>query len=78
MRKRDDMAISKTDGVNLGQARAFAGTAKALRVQLESEDEPRWIPRSQIHDDSEVYDDKDNATGDLVVTRWFAEKESLA
>jgi hypothetical protein len=72
------MAIAKTDGVNLGQAQAIAGTEKALRVQLESEDEPRWIPRSQVHDDSEVYDDKDNATGDLVVTRWFAEKEGLA
>lgn len=72
------MAITKTDGVNLGQAQAIAGTDKALRVQLESEDEPRWVPKSQIHDDSEVYDDKDNATGDLVVTRWFAEKEGLA
>lgn len=71
------MAIAKTDGVNLGQAQAIAGTEKALHVQLESEDEPRWIPRSQIHDDSEVYDDKNNATGDLVVTRWFAEKEGL-
>lgn len=71
------MAIAKTDGVNLGQAQAISGTEKALRVLLESEDEPRWIPRSQIHDDSEVYDDKNNTTGDLVVTRWFAEKEGL-
>lgn len=71
------MTITKTDGVNLGQAQAVSGTEKALRVQLESEDSPRWIPRSQIHDDSEVYDDKDHATGDLVVNRWFAEKEGL-
>ncbi len=72
------MSIVKTDGVNLGQARVIFGTDKALRVQLESEDDPRWIPKSQIHDDSEVYDNKDNATGDLVVTRWFADKEGLA
>lgn len=71
------MAISKTDGVNLGPAQAIGGTEKALRVQLESEDEPRWIPKSQIHDDSEVYDLDKNATGDIVVTRWFAEKEGL-
>lgn len=71
------MAITKTNGVNLGQAQAIAGTEKALRVQLASEDHPRWIPRSQIHDDSEVYDLDDNGTGDLVVTRWFAEKERL-
>lgn len=71
------MAISKTDGVNLGRAQAIAGTEKALRVQLESEDDPRWIPKSQIHDDSEVYDCGDNASGDLIVRRWFAEKEGL-
>jgi len=71
------MAIAKTDGVNLGQAQAIAGTEKALRVQLESEDTARWIPRSQIHDDSEVYDLGNNATGDLVIKRWFAEKEGL-
>lgn len=71
------MAIMKTDGANLGPAQAISGTEKALRVQLESEDRPRWVPRSQIHDDSEVFDDKDNASGDLVVTKWFAEKEGL-
>lgn len=72
------MTISKTDGVNVGKAKALSGTVKALRVQLESEDSPRWIPRSQIHDDSEVYDTDDNTTGDLVLTHWFAEKEGLA
>lgn len=69
--------VLRTDGVNLGLAQAIAETEKALRVQLESEDSPRWIPKSQIHDDSEVYDADKNATGDLVVTRWFAEKEGL-
>lgn len=71
------MAIAKTDGVNLGQASARAETAKALRIQLESEDSPRWIPKSQIHDDSEVYDNDKNSTGDLIVSRWYAEKEGL-
>lgn len=72
------MAISKTDGVNLGQAQLVRETDKAVLVELEDDDQSqRWIPKSQIHDDSEVFN-KDNATGDLVVTRWFAEKESLA
>ena len=31
-----------------------------------------WIPKSQIHDDSEIY--KDGQTGDLVIQSWFAEK----
>jgi hypothetical protein len=34
-----------------------------------------WIPKSVIHDDSEVY--KEGAEGKLVVARWFAEKEGL-
>lgn len=72
------MAISKTDGANLGPCRVIAATEKAIKVQLESEDDPRWVPRGQVHDDSEAYDADNNATGDLVVTRWFAEKEGLA
>lgn len=72
------MAISKTDGVNLGQCQVITATEKAVKVQLESEDDTRWVPRSQIHDDSEAFDADKNATGDLVVKRWFAEKEGLA
>lgn len=66
------------DSVNLGPCQVIAATEKAIKVQLESEDSPRWVPKSQIHDDSEAFDAKDNATGDLVVKRWFAEKEGLA
>lgn len=72
------MAISKTEGVNLGPARVVRATAKALLVYVESEDAQRWVPRSQVHDDSEVFDDSSNAEGDLVVTQWFAQKEGLA
>lgn len=74
------MAILKTDGVNLGPCQVIAATEKALRVRLESDDDSvlaRWIPKSQVHDDSEAFDADKNATGDLVVTRWFAEKEGL-
>jgi hypothetical protein len=70
------MTILKTDGVNLGPCQILGATEKAVKVQLESEDDVRWIPKSQIHDDSEAYDTK-NTTGDLVVSRWFAEKEGL-
>lgn len=34
-----------------------------------------WVPKSLIHDDSEVY--KEGTKGTLVVARWFAEKEGL-
>lgn len=36
-----------------------------------------WIPQSQVHDDSEVYDDRNNNEGKLVITKWWAEKEGL-
>jgi hypothetical protein len=34
-----------------------------------------WVPKSVIHDDSEVYKEGDRGT--LIVARWFAEKEGL-
>lgn len=34
-----------------------------------------WVPKSLIHDDSEVY--KAGTDGKLVVARWFAEREGL-
>ncbi len=62
---------------DLGQAQCIRMTEKALLVQLETESDARWIPKSQVHDDSEVYDDDKNASGKLVVTEWFANKEGL-
>lgn len=65
-------------GANLGAAEVVPGrsTAKALLVQIADEDEPRWIPKSVIHEDSEVYR-SDSEPGTLVVERWWAEKEGL-
>lgn len=34
-----------------------------------------WVPKSQITDDSEVWEP--GQSGKLVITRWFAEKEGL-
>lgn len=34
-----------------------------------------WIPRSQIHDDSEVYDGHQEGT--LLITKWIAEQKGL-
>ena len=57
-------------------------TTKAIMVRRAgpsaTEREGTWVPKSVIHDDSEVYDMKDGAgPGKLVVLRWFAEKEGL-
>jgi len=52
-------------------------TAKAIQVRFDDNlATETWIPKSVIHDDSEVY--AEGHTGELVVARWFAEKEGLA
>lgn len=33
----------------------------------------RWVPKSVVHEDSEVY--KDGTDGKLVLVHWFAAKE---
>ena len=35
------------------------------------------IPRSQIHDDSEVYDEDKHNEGKLVIPEWLAEDRGL-
>ena len=58
------------DGVTVGDAVAVGETDKALKVDLEGE--IIWVPKSQIHDDSEVYEP--GTDGTLIVTRWFADQ----
>jgi len=50
-------------------------TVRALLVWIPDLDEAKWIPKSVIHDDSEIYDDGEGSEGQLVVLTWFAEKE---
>lgn len=61
----------------LGNGRVKRGSDKALQIELDS-GETVWIPKSMIHDDSEVYDDDKNNEGEVVVQTWWAEKEGLA
>lgn len=61
--------------VSLGDGRAIEEREKALRVALDT-GEIVWIPKSMIHDDSEVYEE--GHEGDVVVARWWAEQEGLA
>jgi hypothetical protein len=51
-----------------------AETEKALLVEIEGD--KYWLPKSQIHEDSEIQEKGD--TGTLKTTKWWAEKESLA
>lgn len=48
-------------------------TGKACLCIIDGEE--HWIPKSQIHDDSEVYEE--GHEGRLVVTQWIAEQKGL-
>lgn len=48
-------------------------TAKALLVVVDGEE--AWIPKGQIHDDSEVY--RQGHTGTLIVSEWIAKQKGL-
>lgn len=62
-------------GVSLGEGECVRETDLAILVKLET-GESKWLPKSQMHDDSEVW--KPEQSGDVVVKRWWAEKEGLA
>lgn len=59
------------DSFRIENVTAIRETAKALLCVIESEE--TWIPKSVIHDDSEVYAVGDEGT--LIVLEWFAKKE---
>ena len=74
MKKGCQMAISRDECVSVEVERVKCATDKALCVVVEGEEV--WIPRSQIHDDSEVWDEGHEGT--LVVPLWLAEAKGIA
>ena len=44
-------------------------------ILCEIDEEEMWIPKSQIHDDSEVY--KMGSEGILIISKWIAKKKGL-
>lgn len=67
--------ITDDDTVSFDVDQVEAEGEKAILVELEGE--KVWVPKSQIHDDSEVYS-KASGGGTLIVTRWWAEQRGLA
>lgn len=49
-------------------------TVKSVLVDIDGEE--IWVPKSQISDDSEVYDSK-STSGTLVIKEWFARVKGL-
>jgi hypothetical protein len=66
------------DGVSLGAGTVKTETDKALLIELEDLGEERWIPKSVIHADSEVYEASgDGSSGDVVVQQWWADDKGI-
>jgi len=63
-----------SETVSFEVERIEAETDKAILVDFDGE--KTWVPKSQIHDDSEVWS-KENDSGTLIVTRWWATKNGL-
>jgi hypothetical protein len=59
--------------VELEDVSVEAETDLALLCNID--DKKHWIPKSVVHEDSEVSSEGD--TGTIVLQRWFAEKEGL-
>jgi hypothetical protein len=72
--KEKSVGRTDTEVVVFDDCLCIAETAKAIKVILPDNDET-WIPKSQVDDDSEVYEDGDSGT--LVVSRWFSDKEGI-
>jgi hypothetical protein len=58
-------------GHSLGVVTVLRETDRAILVEGKDLDEETWIPKSMVHEDSEVWKDGQEA-GELVVKTWFA------
>ncbi len=75
----DDGHGDEPEGADLQVEKVLQESTKALQVVLLDTGDVRWIPKSVIHSDSEVFAKPDAGTGvgKLVVHMWFAEQEGL-
>jgi hypothetical protein len=64
----EDYEPVEFENVTVAQARD-----KALLCRIDGKN--HWIPTSQIHDDSEVYEA--GTEGTLIIPRWLAVKQGL-
>lgn len=65
-----------TDDVVEVEVEVLVETEKALHVFVVDTGDEVWIPKSQIHDDSDVYS-RDTSPGTITITRWIAEQKGI-
>lgn len=70
MAHEDDEEPYKCEAVCIGM------TPKALHIKF-TDGTKMWVPKSVVHDDSEVFDDDENKAGKLVLHAWFAADRGL-
>ena len=63
------------DATHLGEGEGIKETSKAVLIRLIDRGDELWIPKSVIHDDSEVYEY--GQTGEVYVKQWWAENNGL-
>ena len=73
--------MSGNEPISLGHVAVLRTTPLAMQVLLTKASSVTkcrefWIPKSVIHDDSEVFRDTD-IDGNLVVKTWWAEKNGF-
>ena len=61
------------ESVSIEDVRATAETDAAILCKWDDHEE--WIPKSQIHEDSEVYEKGHEGT--LVITAWIARQKNI-
>lgn len=71
MRKTDDGAH---DPFVLGTGECTLERPLAILVSLEGVPAPKWVPKSVLHDDSEVFSKGD--IGKVVVEAWWGEQSA--
>jgi len=70
----EDAPRTSYEPVTIPDVKALRETKLALLCLVRGKE--LWVPQSQIHDDSEVYEV--GGEGKLVVKGWWAAKEGLA
>ena len=51
-------------------------TDKAILVEApDFFEEPEWIPKKVLHEDSEVWEDSEGGRGVLIVSKWYAKED---
>jgi len=77
---RRDYVDSDSGTAVIDRAECIAETGIAMLVRFAPPNRAIrtvWIPKAVVHDDSEVFDSRENARGKLVLQAWWADQEGI-